>query len=277
LIQHRISLTSGVSVTTANVTGASTIYLVPHAGNSAPLYDGTIWKSYAVSELSISTSGGTASKPHDVFLDENGGTPALALLAWTDDTNRATALALQDGVYCKTGDLSQRYVGTVYLDGSKDCADSATNRYCWNYYNRAVRLMKKVDATNTWTYTTDTWRQAGGDTANVISMVIGVKEDVVVATVLASNKNVSNGVTSYSGIGVSTSAIASNCRPGISGTDPSGGDDDELTAFYQGLLSPGLRNLYWLERSQASGTCTWKGDDGNSALTRCGIFGTIHG
>ena len=276
-IQHRISLTSGVSVTTANVTGASTIYLVPHAGNSAPLYDGSIWKSYTVSQLSISTSGGTASKPHDVFLDENGGTPVLALLAWTDDTNRATALALQDGVYCKTGDLSQRYVGTVYLDGSKDCEDTATNRYCWNYYNRAVRVMRKADSTNTWTYTTDTWRQAGGDTANVLSMVIGVKEDSVTATVVAGNKNSTSQVVSYSGIGVSTSAIASNCFPGIYETSGTNGVDAELTAFYQGVLNPGIRNLYWLERSQASGTCTWKGDNGASGSTSCGIFGTIHG
>ena len=280
-IQHRISLTSGVSVTTADVTGASTLYLVPYAGNSAPLYDGSIWKSYTVSQLSISTSGGTASKPHDVFLDENGGTPVLALLAWTDDTNRATALALQDGVLCKTGDLSQRYVGTVYLDASKDCEDSLANRMCWNYYNRRVRAMSgPLVTTNSWTYSTNAWRQAEGVTTNQLNMVAGVSEDAFDAYcgVQVWNTGIGTGVQIFLGVGLdSTTAMAAGCFPGAVRFSDSESDSTWIYARWTGLIGIGKHKLVWLEHGNGNGTVQWSGDNANPGYIQSGVHGHMLG
>jgi len=280
-IQHRLSLTSGVSVTTADVTGASTLYLVPYAGNSAPLYDGSIWKSYTVSQLSISTSGGTASKPHDVFLDENGGTPVLALLAWTNDTTRATALAIQDGVLCKTGDLSQRYVGTVYLDGSKNCEDSLANRMCWNYYNRRVRAMSgPLVTTNSWTYSTNAWRQAEGVTTNQLNMVAGVSEDAFDAYcgVQVWNTGIGTGVQIFLGVGLdSTTAMAAGCFPGAVRFSDSESDSTWIYARWTGLIGIGKHKLVWLEHGNGNGTVQWSGDNANPGYIQSGVHGHMLG
>lgn len=84
--EGRLTLTSGTSVTTSDVTGASaaTVYWALHTGNYIGLYDGvSAWTLHALSEKSISLSGLLPYSIHDVFMDYNAGTPVLATLPWT--------------------------------------------------------------------------------------------------------------------------------------------------------------------------------------------------
>ena len=84
--EGRLTLTTAVPVTTADVTGASaaTVYWALHTGNNIGLYDGaSAWTLHALSEKSISLAGLLPYSIHDVFMDYNAGTPVLALLAWT--------------------------------------------------------------------------------------------------------------------------------------------------------------------------------------------------
>jgi hypothetical protein len=276
---HRLTLTSGLAVTTADVTGASTIYLTPYKGKSVSLYTGSAWVVYTVAELSIATSGGTASKPHDVFLDENGGTPALAILTWTNTTTRATALAVQDGVLVKTGDTSQRYMGTVYLDSSKNCSDAAKYRYVWNYYNRVARQMSNGrETTDTWTYTTATWRQMfGGTNTDQLNFVVGVSEDEVTAI----NQQVTYNTTVASlrrcAIGLdSTTAFAATCLPGVAVSQ--GGDTYwvGMVSTYSGLPGIGLHVIYPIEYSSTAGSTIWAGDASDPSGVQSGIRGTCY-
>jgi len=274
-----LTLTSGVAVTTADVTGAATLYSTPYVGKTVSLYDGTLWRSYVVAQLSIALSGGTASRTHDVFLDENGGTPALAILAWTNDTTRATALVAQDGVLCKTGDLSQRYMGTIWLDGSKQCSDAAKFRYVWNYYNRVARQMSNGrETTDTWTYTTATWRQMfAGTNTNQLNFVVGVSEDEVTAI----NQQVTYNTTVASlrrcAIGLdSTTAFAATCLPGVAVSQ--GGDTYwvGMVSTYSGLPGIGLHVIYPLEYSSVVGSTIWAGDGSDPTGVQSGIRGEIY-
>jgi hypothetical protein len=43
-------------------------------------------------------SGYTTGKPFDIFGYDNSGSLAIESLVWTNDTVRATALTLQDGI-----------------------------------------------------------------------------------------------------------------------------------------------------------------------------------
>jgi len=47
--------------------------------------------------------------------------------AWTNDTTRATALILQDGINLKSGDLTRRFVGTFYNPGNKNATVTISN------------------------------------------------------------------------------------------------------------------------------------------------------
>src|SRR3990167_10501799 len=160
LFQARLTLTTVTPVTTADVTAATTVYLTPYKGSYIGLYDGTSWQAYTLTEISIAVPA-TTSTMYDLYVYDSSGTLTLEAVAWTNDTTRATALALQNGVYCKTGTLTKRYVGSFRTTGSSgQTEDSLAKRYVWNYYNRVVRQLRVIEATDTWAYSTNTIRQA---------------------------------------------------------------------------------------------------------------------
>lgn len=171
----RLTLTSGTPVTTADVAAASTIYWTPFVGDRVALYDGTRWRLYTFSEISMALSS-LSALPYDVFVYDNAGTLTLEKVAWTNDTTRATALALQDGIYVKSGATTRRYLGTFRASDPTTTEDKETWRALWNYYHRAPRKLKRTDTTNTWTYGTAAWRAWNNNTANSVAVVVGVAE-----------------------------------------------------------------------------------------------------
>lgn len=274
LAQGRLTLTSGTAVTVSDVTAAGTLYYTPYCGNRIWLYASSVWTPFIFSELSIALSGGTASRPHDVFIYSNSGVPTLEILAWTNDTTRATALTTQDGILVKSGDAARRYVGTIYADGSKQCEDSAARRWLWNMYNRRRRSVKVIDTTDNWGYTTATYRQVRGTTSNQFDMVRGLDEDSVEVMAQANASNSSAGVGLFTSIGLdSTSTKAADCiSTGV--TTYIAGYAHTVTARYSGLPGIGRHYLAWLELSSATGTTTWTGD-GGGAIAQTGMTGSV--
>ena len=281
IMNCRLTLTSGTAVTTADVTGAETIYLTPFDGNRIWLYDGTVWVAYALSEISGDVPD--AAQMNDVFVYDNSGTLTLDIVAWTNDTTRATALALQDGVLVKTGALGRRYVGSFYSDitGNGQTEDSAANRYVWNYYNRKFRPMKAaLETTNTWTYTSTTIRQANANTANQLNFCIGVSQDRVFATAKGiaghDGGGANEGMQVFIGLDV-TNAMATGCLPGVTELFDAA-TFLEAQAEYAGFSGIGKHFLSWLERtSTGTITYTWYGDVGSPAVVQTGIQGGLWG
>lgn len=248
----------------AEASGASSIYYHRLAGDLVALYDGSsAWEYHTIdaSAISVACSTGSASKPHDVFLYDSSGL-TLELVAWTDDTTRATALAKQDGVRVKSGATARRYLGTVYLDGSKQVTFDDSERGLWNMDNRRQWSSQVNDATVSWVYTTATWREVRAS-ANRVNLVVGVSdEDMVSASSVAVFSNASQNVGAGPGIGVdSTSSNSAHTRTGFANT---GSIASYGFADWSGRLDAGRRYLAWLEISQASGTTTFFGAAGTS-------------
>jgi hypothetical protein len=277
--EGRLTLTTAVPVTTADVTAATTLYFAPYAGNRIALFDGSAtWKTWAFSQLSIAVPATTATM-YDVWVYDNSGTPALELLAWTNDTTRATALTTQNGVLVKTGATTRRYVGSFRTTGvSGQTEDSFANRLVWNYYNRVHRPMRNAAETaNSWTYTTATLRQANANATNQLAFVVGVAEVALRAQVIAACRNDNAGVLVNVGIGLdSTSANATGFQnAGISTNVVN--QQVPLTAQLVAYPAVGYHYAAWLEYSQATGTTTWIGDDGAATITQSGISGGLDG
>lgn len=176
ICQGRLTLTSETAITTADVTAATTIYFSPYGGNRIALYTGSVWREYDFGQLSLSLSGLTANTVYDVFVYDNSGTLILEAVAWSSGTARATALALQDGVYVKSGATTRRYLGTFRTTGSTGQTEkSAANCFLWNYYHRVPFRLAKMDITG---HTTNTavWRQFRAAGGNQINVVIGLAE-----------------------------------------------------------------------------------------------------
>ena len=147
LCDGRLTLTTGVPVTTADVTGATTVYFTPYKGSRIALYDGSsTWTEITFSEVSIALGTVTANKPYDVFGYNNGGTLVLEILVWTNDTTRATAMTLVNGVRCKTGATTRRLLGTLYTTSTTATADAEATRYLLNEKHPVAKSARKYTA-----------------------------------------------------------------------------------------------------------------------------------
>lgn len=263
----RLTLTSGTPVTTTDVTGATTIYASPYKGNAIGLYDGTNWNVRTSAEFSLALGTLTSGKPYDVFCYDNGGTPTLEFLVWTNDTTRATALTTQNGVLVKTGALTRRYLGTFYTTSTTETQDSSAKRYLWNYYNRVDRAMSVVDATASWAYSSGTVRQANGAATNQLDMVVGYNEDAVSAFVASSAADTATDIWTYTGIGLDGTTPLTGLIAPVNYTQVAS-KRMAVVASWSGLVGVGRRKLLWLESSTGAATTWYSG-------SQSGIHGTV--
>lgn len=276
----RLSLTSGSCVTTADVTAATTLYFTPCTGNRIALTDSTgLITTYSSAELSIAVPA-TTSQMYDVWVVLSSGAPSLELLTWTNDTTRATAIArTTTGFYTKTGDLTRRYVGsfrTTAVSGQTE--DSVTNRFVWNYYNRADRPLQRFESTASWTYSTNTIRQANGAAANQVNFVIGVAEEPVEMDLHVSVQQATATANIIACFGLdSTSTCASN--QGVAILQLAGSTLGWLHAHYKGQPAIGRHFLSWNEDTSGTGTTTWYGTTAtyNATTTAASVVGGILG
>jgi hypothetical protein len=269
----RLTLESGVPISTTDQTGKTTIYWTPYKGARIALYNGSTWDVISFAETSLALGTLTSGKNYDVFAYNNSGTLALELsAAWTNDTTRADAITLQDGVYCKTGALTRRHLGTIRTTATTTTEDSAAKRFVWNRYNQARRFMANpTETTDSWTYTTATFRQANANAANQLDYVTGDAETLVEADVYALANNATS-ITLSSGVGVDSTSVNSAQRHGgnqvATGIFP-------ICSYYKGSPGLGRHFLAWLEHSAATGTTTWYGDAGIPTQIQTGISGTL--
>lgn len=270
----RLTLTTGVPVTTTDVTAASTFYFTPYSGNHISTYDASTWTDHSSAEVSLAVPA-SLHRIYDVFAYYTGGALTLTTTAWdsagqttgtvtaataaspcvitatntltngdlvfvdgivgslgTDSsrglngkcvvvasasgsgftaagmdttgltytsggtfyrvpTARTTAIVRQDGVYCQSGALDHRYVGTIVTVASGQTEDSTSRRLVYNYTNRVPRKQFARDPATTWAYASATIRPANrGTTAGIQrnELVAGVVEDLISANYAVSSQ-----------------------------------------------------------------------------------------
>lgn len=266
----RLTLTTGVPVTTADVTGATTIYYTPHVHDLIPLWDGTRWVLVQFAEVSLATGTLSTLLPYDVFAYLSSGVVTLEKVVWFTATVRNTAVTIQDGRYCKSGDKTRLYLGTFLSNSATQTVDdSAVRRGVWNMYNRRPRAVCRKE-TGQWNYTTATWRQANASTANRLEYVCGIAEDAVRVTVQGM---VTNGSAATVAVGIGVDSTTANSADAY-GRNTSA-NVEQIHAFYTGVPGVGYHYLAWLEYSSATGTTTWYGDASNPTAYQCSISGEV--
>jgi hypothetical protein len=284
IVQGRLTTETGVAVSTSDRTAQSTIYFTPFRGNQVALYGGSSWALYTFTERSLALTSLTSGKNYDVFLYNNAGTLTLELsAAWTNDTTRADALALQDGVYVKSADHTRLYLGTIRTTGTTTTEDSGGGstsqvggkRFVWNFYNQVSRTLALIDTTDTWSYTTGTWRQANNAAGNKVEVVIGLTYSPLVE------------IRMLGGIQVQSNGSALTHAAQAVGVDsttaPSGhytevynhGDTMNLplSGEYRGMPGSGYHYFAWIERGITTGSSLFFGDESGNAQS--GLTGTI--
>lgn len=275
----RLTLESGVPVSTTDQTAKTTIFFTPYNGDKISLYDGSSWATYTFTERSLLLSGLTANRNYDVFLYVSSGTLNLESLVWnssSDSNTRTTGLVLTSGgVYTKSGDATRRYIGTFRTTGTTgQTEDSASKRFVWNYSNRLDRMLLKQYVSSTWTNNvSNTYRYLGNNSANSVSFVNGIQEDNVflVAASVSSGSGIQrqlaigfNSEWSGTSVGNSTSQYSATAVQAET-------NNESYTAFANRIAGLGYHVAYAIELQNSTTVVTYYGgvESGISGNWRC--------
>ncbi len=169
----------------------------------------------------------TGRLPYDVFVYNNAGTLTLELLAWTNNTTRATALTTQNGVQVKTGDITRRYAGTICTTttigqceisfGQTSAAGGSKPELgVYNEYNQVEAEFKSLDSTYSWAYTTRAWRAKNAAVANGLKnqfRFVNGGRSIISGTVLGIGGATATGKLMLVGIGYNSVTV----RNGLTG------------------------------------------------------------
>lgn len=240
----RLTTESGVPVSTSDRTAQSTLYYTPYVHNIINLWDGSEWKPISFTEHTVTgaaLTGLTSGKPYDVFAYLSSGALATELLVWTDDTTRATAVTLQDGRYCKSGDKTRLLLGTIYTTGTTTTEDSLQKRYVGNVYNQCARRVYKADTT-AHSYGTGANRAWNNDaTLTAINFVLPALQTVTVYV----NMRATN---TYFGAASGGTQVGSYCGGLVTGSQY-----DYLVATITSPVLPGFKSINALEYGLSGG------------------------
>jgi hypothetical protein len=265
----RLTTVSGDPVPT-DASARTNIYYSPYLHDKVRLYDGTRWKQYTFSTVSLAIGTLTANLPYDVFLYDNSGTLTLELSAWTNDTTRATDVIRQDGVRVKSGATTRLYLGCFRTTSTTEFEDTSTKRFLWNEYNRVPRVLNRQDTTNSWTYNTATYRQANASTSNQVEVLTG-DSNLLISIDLYAAAAQSGGNRVYMAIGESsTTTPDALCSPGSTIATAA----QHVNSTLKKLKSLGYHYYTWLERGNGA-TSTFIGDNGDTTLFNCGLSGWV--
>lgn len=278
LVSGRLTLESGVPLSTSDQTAKTTVYFTPYKGDRIALYNtGTsAWEILEYSETSVAVPS-TTTTPFDIFAYDNSGTLALETVNWTNDTTRATALILQDGVKVKSGDASRRFLGTGRTTGvSGQCQFTESSKLLCNEYNRLPVFLVADNKTGTWSYTTAAYRAAANDTDvgdTRVELVSTSSDMLAAAKVIATFRSSSADVEANVGVGVNSTNTDSAQLRNEHNSRQSGGDDQFLiTCEYKGYLAAGYSYLQWLEYGDGANAATFIGVDAN---TQSGLIAEV--
>lgn len=269
----RLTLESGVPISTSDQTAKTTLYLTPYDGNIVGLYNtGTSsWEMKNLAEISA-TIPSTTNTNYDVFVYDNSGTLTLEFVAWTNSgagTSTRTALGNQDGIKVKSGEVNKRYVGSIRTTSvSGQCEDSQTKRFIWNNYNKVGRILKRIETTGSWTYTSTTFRSWNNSTVNRVEFITGFSDEPI--------------KLQFSALGIGTET-GTGFATGI-GLNKTNGNDADLSFVGYGVIGTiinsmvsnleknlfGYNFLQAVERNTGGGTVTFYG-----TLTSLGLLGNI--
>lgn len=264
----RLTLESGVPLSTTNQTNRTTIYFTPYNGNVCSFYNGSLWLNLQFSETSLALGTLASGANYDVFAYNNAGTLALEMsAAWASATSRTDALTTVDGVSVKSSDTTRRYLGTFRTTSTTQTEFSTTRRYLWNAQNRLPSYLHVADGTNTYTYQANTWRQANASAANAVSYVVGLNETLISSRCLS----VVTGGSNYYACGIGIDSTTTNSAT-VHGVGASAALVQQTWGEYHGYPGLGYHAINWLEISDPGTAFTVWGDNGDNTRYQSGLI-----
>lgn len=295
----RATLTSGTAVTTADVAGATSIYLTNCEGGVFPLHDGTRWILYTLAaELQLaldSNSGHTnyhqSGRNFFLFLHDDAGTLRFGTgPAWSSDTSVGTGagsaeITFVDGIPVNAVTMTLRYgslsgntvsvpanralcVGFFRATADGQATDSMLKRLLFNFFKQTQRAGLVQEAAASWTYSTLTFQQANNSTANQVEGLFWDSTFVDAAAFNVVQNSTSTPRTIGAGIGIDSSTVSSGRSEFFQCVNAQIGT---VGCSYKGYPGRGYHQFRWLERGNGTDTQTWYGNNAGASVHRSGL------
>lgn len=226
----RLTLESGVPVSANDQTAKTTVYWTPCIHNVCPLWDGVGWLPVVFAETSLAIGAVTSAANYDVFAYLSSGVLTLEKLIWTNDTTRATAVTLQDGRLCKSGDKTRLYLGTFRSTSTTTTEDSALNRFLYSEYNQASKSLVLAAAASAHTYSSATYRSYNADNTKRVQWVQGIAKGSVNVNYSASTYCSSGAMRLGVGYNSTTSESGLQLRANTTSENMPSGSEIQITA-----------------------------------------------
>ena len=256
----RLTLESGVPISTSDQTSKTTIYYTPYNGNRISIYDGTNWSTYTFTQLSLALGTLTSGLNYDVFVYNNSGTLTLETAAWTNDTTRATSLTLTNGVYLKTGASTRRYLGTFRTTSTTTTEDSLSKRYLWNFNNKVLRSLYLYMYSGSHTYNGNAREWNNGTSITRLQFLTGIDGETFIANGYAAITSGGFPCNAYFGVDSTTAQFGSTTT------------DDRAAVFTRrslttaGQVNAGYHYMTFIQSTESAGTSTFLDIYGGGAL-----------
>lgn len=238
LPQGRLTLSTGVPVLAATVSGAGTVYYAPFVGRLVPVYNGTAFVltdtggelSQALSDTTKSPAAAANNSNYDLFVWSDSGTIRCTRgPAWSSDTARGTGAGttelervkgiLVNKATITNGPAANRgtYVGSVRTNGSAQVdfilgaaasGGTAGSIGIWNAYNRRRLATMVQDSAASWTIAIGV-NPTNASTAMRVSFLCGLQEDAFEASYVSNVAPAGGGAVVLFGVGYdSVSALS---------------------------------------------------------------------
>jgi len=271
---YRLSLSSSVSVPSADVPSGSFLYLAPHTSNCVGLFDinSSTWQVKQSNAVTLTLSSLTTNTNYDAFVYWNSTSAALVLelVAWSSNIARATDLITQDGILVKSGNAARRYAGTIRTVSTSAVSDKQSQRFVWNQYNRVERSLKVTEPANNWTYNTLAFRSSNSNIYNSFEYVTGNVTQLMARTL---SLGACSGGNAYAGSGIGIDSTTVNSAD-IFGTNVNT-SVSQIICEYRGQPSVGYHRITWLECGGGVANMIWYGDANQPTFYQMGMLGQI--
>lgn len=243
--EGRLTATQGVALPSADVSGGTSIYYTPAAGDQVPIFGGSAWAPYTFTELTLaldSNSGHTGyhqgGKVFDLFVINDNGVLRLATgPAWSSLTARGTGagtteLEVKNGLWVNKNALTAArfgsasgntvavpaqcatFVGSFHCGGQAGGAalvfDEARQRLLSNAYNISPRRLYRGDPTAAWAYSISAYQQVNASTTNQVNVLSCLDGNLVALDILGIvNSNDATYRAVFVGIGIDSTTVDS--------------------------------------------------------------------
>jgi hypothetical protein len=145
----RLTLTSGLPVTTAAVTNATKVYFAPYKGHLLALYNGAKWFAREFTEITLNIATLLSNHLYDIFVFDNGGVHTLEAVAWSSPPAAAiTSITNASPRIVSTPSTTGIAAGNLLtIVGNSEASNNASWRVGTVVLNTSIGLLN-LDGTN---------------------------------------------------------------------------------------------------------------------------------